>query len=148
MTTQKHTKLGLSVREAGWLLQKTESQIRGMLRRGELAYVVNARKNDPASVRRLLEGDYARLVLDMVLSGDVAAPPSDRRYAQPAPLYPGILEFVPATGFFDPEGHLKPAMDALACLLGPDLPTDERHKSASRMFANRANGVRKAGKSI
>jgi hypothetical protein len=46
--------MGLSVVEAGWLLQKTETQVRGMLRRGELTYVVEGRKIDPASVRPLV----------------------------------------------------------------------------------------------
>lgn len=102
MSTPNNAKLGLSVSEAGWLLQKTESQIRGMLRRGDLTYVVAGRRIDPASVRRLLEGDYALLVLDMVLTEDVTAPSPNHRYGSPAPLYPGVLEFAPATGFFAP----------------------------------------------
>ena len=68
------TKIGLSVVEAGWLLQRPEGQIRGMLRRGELAYVVAGRKIDPASVREHLDGAYARLLLDVVLGGEFEVP--------------------------------------------------------------------------
>lgn len=81
-------KLGLSVLEAGWLLQKTEAQVRGMLRRGELAYVVDRRKIDPASVRRRLHGAYPDHLLDCVLDGKFPVPVPEYRSGPPAPLDP------------------------------------------------------------
>jgi hypothetical protein len=119
MNTQT-SKIGLSVREAGWFLQKTESQIRGMLRRGELEYVVEGRRIDPASVRPGLGGDYARLLLDLVLAGEFEVPKLERRYGPPAPLYPAVLEFVVTTGCFLHEDEIEHAMDAFA-RLGQEL---------------------------
>lgn len=115
------TKLGLSVCEAGWLLQKPEGQIRGMLRRGELRYVVAGRMIDPASVRARLTGAYARLLLDVVLAGRFVVPRPERRWAAPAPLYPGVLGLALQTGFVVPEDEIEPRLDELARTLGPEL---------------------------
>jgi len=107
------SKIGLSVVEAGWLLQRPESQIRGMLRRGELAYVINGRKIDPARVRPLLDGAYALLLLDVVLGGQFEVPRPDYRGGPPAPLYPGTLGLALQTGCFVLEEEICPAMDEL-----------------------------------
>jgi hypothetical protein len=79
-------KIGLSVHEAGWLLQKTESQVRGMLRRGDLLYAVVERKIDPASVDLLIESPFNRLLFEWLLAGRIAAPKPASRYGPPAPL--------------------------------------------------------------
>ena len=122
MTTQKNAQ-AWPVRAGGGLAtyRRPRVEIRGMLRRGELTYVVAGRKIDPVSVRRLLESDYARLVLDMLLSEDVTAPVPQQRYAAPAPLYPGVLEFAPATGFLAPQDEVEPERDAPTCPAGRDL---------------------------
>ena len=131
------TKIGLSVVEAGWLLQGSEGQVRGMLRRGELAYVVDGRKLAPASVRERLQGAYARLLLDVVLGGDFKVPRPEYRSGPPAPLYPDTLGLALQTGVYVPEEEIEPLMDELAESLGPELlarpkaPEDER---ADRSF--------------
>ena len=105
------TKIGLSVVEAGWLLQRPEARIRGMLRRGELSYVVAGRLIDPASVRACLTGAYARLILDVVLAGGFRVPRPERRWGAPAPLYPGVLGLALQTGFVVPEDEIEPRLD-------------------------------------
>ena len=115
------TKIGLTVVEAGWLLQRPERQIRGMLRRGELRYVVAGRKIDPASVREQLDGAYARLLLDVVLGGGFKVPRPTCRGDEPAPLYPGIVGLAFQTGFTMPKDKIKSVMDELALSRGPAL---------------------------
>ena len=115
------TKIGLSVVEAGWLLQRPEGQIRGMLRRGELAYVVAGRKIDPASVREHLDGAYARLLLGVVLGGEFEVPRPAYRGGEPAPLYPGIVGLAFRSGFAMPVDEVRSVMDELALSRGPAL---------------------------
>ena len=116
------SRIGLSVVEAGWLLQKTEAQIRGMLRRGELTYVVERRKIDPVSVREGLSGAYAQLLLDLVLAGEFAVWRPENRYGPPAPLYPGLLGLALQTGFVVSEDAIVPVVDELAGTIGPEFP--------------------------
>ena len=105
------TKLGLSVGEAGWLLQRPEARIRGMLRRGELSYVVAGRIVDPASVRACLTDAYARLLLDVVLAGGFVVPRPERRWGAPVPIHPGVLGLALQTGFVVPEDGIEPRLD-------------------------------------
>lgn len=107
------TKIGLSVVEAGWLLQRSEGQIRGMLRRGQLTYVVEARRIDPESVRSRLGGAYARLLLDLVLGSEFEVPRPERRWRPPAPLYPGVLGLALQMGFAVAKDEVEPLMDEL-----------------------------------
>ena len=116
------TKLGLSVGEAGWLLQKREAQIRGMLRRGELSYVVAGRLIDPASVSACLTSAYARLLLDVVLAGGFVVPRPERRWGAPAPLHPGVLGYALQTGFVVPKDEIEPRLDELRGTVEPRLP--------------------------
>jgi hypothetical protein len=118
-TQTRIPKLGLSVLEAGWLLQKTDTQVRSMLRRGELAYVVEGRKIDPASVRRRLDGAYADVLLDCVLGGEFPVPRPEYRSGPPASLYPGTIGLALQLGIFIPEEEIKPLMDELAQTHGP-----------------------------
>jgi hypothetical protein len=114
-------KIGLSVVGAGWLLQRTEGRVRGMLRRGELAYAVGGRKIDPASVRDHLDGAYARLLLDVVLGGEFKVPRPLCRGDRPAPLYPSVVGLAFQTGFAMPPEKTKSVMDELALSRGPGL---------------------------
>ena len=115
------TKIGLTVVEAGWLLQRPEGQVRGMLRRGELSFVVAGRKIDPASVRERLDGAYARLLLDVVLGGGFKVPRPTCRGDEPAPLYPGIVGLAFQAGFALSPDKVKSVMDELALSRGPEL---------------------------
>ena len=115
------SKIGLSVVEAGWLLQRPEGQIRGMLRRGELSFVVAGRKIDPASVREHVDGAYARLLLDVVLGGEFKVPRPTCRGDEPAPLYPGIVGLAFQAGFALSQDKVKSVMDELALSRGPAL---------------------------
>ena len=124
------TKLGLSVVEAGWLLQRPEARIRGMLRRGELSYVVAGRLIDPASVRAWLTDAYARLLLDVVLAGGFVVPRPERRWGAPAPLHPGVLGLALQIGFVVPEDESRGWMK-LARILGPELLRDPAALRAS-----------------
>jgi hypothetical protein len=83
-------KIGLSVLETGWLIQKTEAQVRGMLRRGELSYVIEGRKIDPERVAELVEPGLARWMLGALLRGDVTAPRPETRWGQPASVWAGL----------------------------------------------------------
>ena len=118
-TTQ--AKIGLSVLEAGWLLQRPEGRIRGMLRRGELTYVVGGRKIDPSGVRERLDGAYAHLLLGAVLGGAFEVPKPEHRGCPPAALYPGTLGLLIQTGIFLPDEEIKPLLDELADTHRPDL---------------------------
>ena len=69
MKTRIQARVGLSVVEAGWILQKTEGQVTGMLRREELAYAVAGRKIDAESVDELLESEFDRKLLKWLLLG-------------------------------------------------------------------------------
>ena len=83
---EANEKIGLSVREAGWLLQKTESQVRRLLRRGELWYAVSERKIDPESVDGLIESEFSRTMMRWLLAGLLVATKPESRYGRPAPL--------------------------------------------------------------
>jgi hypothetical protein len=115
------SKIGLSVVEAGWLLQRPEGQIRGMLRRGELAYSVEGRKIDPASVRARIGSAYASLLLNLALGGQFKVPLPEYRGGPPAPLYPDTLGLALQTGYYLPEDEICSVLDELALTLGPEL---------------------------
>jgi hypothetical protein len=114
MNTFSNTKIGLSVFEAGWLLQKTEAQVRGMLRRGELSYAVAGRKIEPASVRMLLHCEYAELMQDVVLAGGIEAPRPERRHGGRAPLLPGVIQLALETGFVVHPDEIEWVMNEIA----------------------------------
>ena len=95
--TTSHDRIGLSVLEVGWLLQKTESQVRGMLRRGELLYAVEGRKIDPAGIDELIESEFERKLCQWLLAGLLAAPRPQKRYGLPAPLFDGFQQLMLAS---------------------------------------------------
>jgi hypothetical protein len=90
MSTSKRN--GLSVLEAGWVLGKTESQVRHLLKKGGLIYVVPPRWIDSESVRALFSDDeFRREALEVLLCGGLVAPRPVRRYAEPQPIFPYLL---------------------------------------------------------
>jgi hypothetical protein len=90
MTT---TRIGVSVLEAGWVLGKTESQIRRLLRDGALTYLVAPRWITPESIRALFgdEDDLGTEALGAILTGDIVAPRPSRRYGPAQPIFPHLL---------------------------------------------------------
>lgn len=85
---------GLSAQEAGWLLQKTESQVRGMLRKGELRYATSGGNIDPESVRSLLPDELVEWILNHMVAGAVIAPRPEARYGEPEPLPRSVPELM------------------------------------------------------
>jgi hypothetical protein len=84
-------RVGVSVLEAGWVLGKTESQVRSLLRSGVLVYAVPPRRIDPVSVEALFDDDVRHEALEALLSGELAVPPPARRYGRPQPIFPFLL---------------------------------------------------------
>ena len=113
--------------EAGWLLEKTESEIRGMLKRGELAYAVADRKVCPESVAGLLATGLQCMVLRSLLAGRVVAPKPERRYGPPASLWD--------------------AFDQL-CLAGPTLMVDSANGETRIVPPSEQQGQRTASSLI
>jgi hypothetical protein len=90
MSTSK--RIGVSVLEAGWVLGKTESQVRRLLKKGALHYVLVPRWIDPESVRALFDDDELQPeALEALLHGGLDAPRPVRRYAEPRPIFPYLL---------------------------------------------------------
>lgn len=82
--------LGLSVREAGWLLSRTEPQIRRLIQSGRLSYAVRPTRLSTESVRALFGEDFLRPIretaLTAILQGRVRVPAPPKRYAKPRPI--------------------------------------------------------------
>lgn len=85
-----HTRIGLSIREVSWLLQRSEARVRGMLRRGELSYAVAGRRVDPVGVADLIEGPFVHRLMSALLAGRLVAPRALTRAGQPAALLVGL----------------------------------------------------------
>lgn len=81
------TKIGLSVIETGWLLQKTEAQVRGMLKRAELSYAVDGRLVAVGDVEALLETALASVCFRRLCAGLLVAPRPEKRWGRPASLF-------------------------------------------------------------
>jgi hypothetical protein len=90
-------RIGVSVREAGWLLSRTESQVRRLVRTGTLVYAVRPTRLCTESVRGLFNDDALRPIreaaLAAVLEGRVRVPALTTRYAKPVPIteFPRLL---------------------------------------------------------
>lgn len=95
---------GLAAWQAGWLLQKTEAQVRHMLRRGDLRYAARGTV-DPESVRDLLDDEFTENLLDRVVDGSIIAPHPLARYGEPDTLPRNDVELM--TGLM------------WGCILGP-----------------------------
>lgn len=83
-------RIGVSTREAGWLLSRSESQVRRLLKTGELAYAVRPTRLTVESVSTRFPDDALRPVreaaLAAILQGRMRAPAPTTRYARPAPI--------------------------------------------------------------
>jgi hypothetical protein len=83
-------KLGVSIREAGWLLGKSEPQVRRLLRAGQLELAVPPARITPASVAALFPTDeYQSLrqaAMTAILECRIKVPAPATRYARPAPI--------------------------------------------------------------
>jgi len=81
-----HRVIGLSVREAAWLLTMSEQQIRYRLRTGLLEYAVRPTLVSVESIRALFADGRLREVRECVLTrlllGEVEAPQLATRYAR------------------------------------------------------------------
>jgi hypothetical protein len=83
-------RLGVTTREAGWLLSQGESTIRRLVRRGLLVHAVAPTLISVASLRVCLPDDELRplreAALDALLNGRLRVPAPPTRYARPAPI--------------------------------------------------------------
>jgi hypothetical protein len=83
-------RIGVSVREAGWILSRSESQVRRFLQTGRLVYAVRPTRLCADSVRALFPDDGLRPIreaaLTAVAEGVVRAPAPATRYARPVPI--------------------------------------------------------------
>ena len=77
--------LGLSVRETGWLLSRTEPQVRRLIQNGRLRYAVRPTRLSTESVRALFAEDSLRPIretaLTAILDGRLRVPAPPKRYA-------------------------------------------------------------------
>jgi hypothetical protein len=83
-------RIGVTIREAGWLLTRSESQVRRLVRTGELSYAVRPTRLTVESVGSRFPDDALRplreAALTAVLEGRVRVPPPITRYARPVPI--------------------------------------------------------------
>jgi hypothetical protein len=83
-------RLGVTVREAGWLLGLSEPQVRRRLAEQKLSYVVSPNRIDVESIRAAFPRDeflpVREAALEAVLKHRVTAPKPNTRYAQPIPI--------------------------------------------------------------
>jgi hypothetical protein len=87
---QTTRRIGLSVREAAWLLALSESQIRRRIARGELDWAVAPGRLNATRVRALFPDDefhpLRNATIDLLLAGRLRIPPPASRYAKPGPI--------------------------------------------------------------
>jgi excisionase family DNA binding protein len=83
-------RIGLTIREAAWLLSRTESQVRRLIHAGRLRYTVRPTRLCGGSVRALFADDALRPIreaaLTAILEGRVHVPAPSIRYARPLPI--------------------------------------------------------------
>jgi hypothetical protein len=83
-------RIGVTVREAGWLLTRNEAQVRRLVNKGKLAYAVRPTRLTVESVASLFPDDALRPIreaaLAAVLEGRCRVPTPIRRYAGPVPI--------------------------------------------------------------
>lgn len=83
-------RVGITIREAGWLLSRTESQVRRLIHAGRLDFAVFPTRLSAQSVRAMFADDCLRPVreaaLSAVLDGRVRVPAPSTRYAPPLPV--------------------------------------------------------------
>ena len=83
-------RIGVSIREAGWLLSRGEAQVRRAVASGKLRYAVRPTQLSAESVRAAFPDDHLRplreAALSAVLQGRVGVPPPPSRYRGPLPI--------------------------------------------------------------
>jgi hypothetical protein len=83
-------RIGVTIREAGWLLTQSESQVRHLVQTGELVYAVRPTRLTVESVGSRFPDDALRplreAALRAVLEGRVRVPPPIKRYGRPVPI--------------------------------------------------------------
>jgi NAD(P)-dependent dehydrogenase (short-subunit alcohol dehydrogenase family) len=82
--------VGVTIREAGWLLTRSESQVRRLVQTGTLVYAVRPTRLTVESVSALFSDDALRPIreaaLATILEGRLRAPAPIARYARPVPI--------------------------------------------------------------
>ncbi len=100
-----YTRVGLTAREAAWVLLLSEAQVRYRLRTGVLEYALRPRLITVESVRRLFPDDpllpVRERVLERLLRGEVEPPPLRSRYVRDSyqTLIAATLQYYPARGW-------------------------------------------------
>jgi hypothetical protein len=83
-------RIGVSTRDAGWLISRSEPQVRRLVQVGKLVYAVQPTRLCAESVRRLFPDDALRPIreaaLAAVLEGRIRVPATTPRYAKPLPI--------------------------------------------------------------
>jgi hypothetical protein len=83
-------RIGVTIREAGWLLSRTESQVRRLVQTGKLVYAVRPTRLSVESVSNRFPDDALRPIreaaLAAILQGRVRVPAPIARYARPVPI--------------------------------------------------------------
>jgi hypothetical protein len=80
----------VTIREAGWLLTRSEPQVRRLMQADKLVYAVRPTRLTVESVANLFPDDALRPIrkaaLAAILQGRVRAPAPSTRYARPVPI--------------------------------------------------------------
>jgi hypothetical protein len=83
-------RIGVTIREAGWLLTRSEPQVRRLVRVGKLVFAVRPTRLTVESVSALFPDDALRPIRDAalasILQGRMRAPAPATRYARPVPI--------------------------------------------------------------
>lgn len=83
-------RIGVTIREAGWLLTRSESQVRRLVHAGKLVYAVRPTRLCVESLRSFFPDDALRPIreaaLAAVLEGRVRVLTPTTRYAKPVPI--------------------------------------------------------------
>ena len=84
------TKIGVSVREAGWLLSLSESQVRRLVGANRISYAVEPTRLSAHAVSACFPNDHLRptreAALKAILERRIHVPAPVSRYAKPAPI--------------------------------------------------------------
>jgi hypothetical protein len=83
-------RVGVTIREAGWLLTRSESRVRRLVQKGKLVYAVRPTRLTVESVSSRFPDDALRPIreaaLAAILQGRMRTPAPITRYARPVPI--------------------------------------------------------------
>lgn len=142
------TKIGLSVVETGWLLQKSEAQVRSMLKRAELPYAVEGRLVSIADVEARLETALAFVCFRWLRSGLIDAPRPQTRWGRPASLYAALdalqaanlarppveLSSLSLSAFDDPAAPDRTELSLTAAEVFPSVAAEHGNSTSSLLY--------------